>query len=539
VTEPDGGRVCVAGCRIRWDWLTAVAFSVISLGAGVGCTHAPRDTFAALWKRVPGVKREAVADAKPPAEPKVAAMQAATVADPDQILPGDPMFAESQPTDIVASDTASTLFADGSSVPTWEDPVAPTEPIDWGVARVSSTAPKGSADDDEPLLAIPDLGTTTATESAAETATDDSRVAALRNQLATDAASDTAASLSTNRQPLRLRVDGLVARARSLLQSGQLRDARRNAQLAQDLSESAELEIAPGEGRPTEVLREIEAAIAGATASVGPSVTPRGDAGADPFWTSSLLSSSPLGSPGATGASVAAGSATTTGSPSVSGPVDTAGADLALGMTDPATGAANAAANGTAISGPDLGAPAPAVGSMTASPVTASSDGTSPSMDAPQVEPAPRALANQGGTVGLASTEGALPPLPGFDAPTAASTKAVTTTELAATTVSPTLAGKLSERWDRPVPVESSDWPVGPSLPAPVVPNVEGVKPLPQLPPSAGGPAAPLLSDNPYRLAFEARRELFAPGVALSTVLLVAGVWMLIQPLWIRSRSSN
>jgi hypothetical protein len=59
-------------------------------------------------------------------------------------------------------------------------------------------------------------------------------------------------------QSLRLRVDGLLRRANELLRVGQLRDARRTAQLAAELSDSAALEFLPTEDRPNDVLREIE-----------------------------------------------------------------------------------------------------------------------------------------------------------------------------------------------------------------------------------------------------------------------------------------
>ncbi len=63
------------------------------------------------------------------------------------------------------------------------------------------------------------------------------------------------------RHPLRLRAESLTHRARQLMALGELADARRAAQQAVELSDSAHLEYLPSEERPRDLLRTIETAL--------------------------------------------------------------------------------------------------------------------------------------------------------------------------------------------------------------------------------------------------------------------------------------
>lgn len=99
-----------------------------------------------------------------------------------------------------------------------------------------------------------------------------SRLQKLKDALTADVRRDGDDSdRSDQHSPLRLRVDALLRKAEELLGLGQLPEARRTAQLAQDLSDTAGLEFTPTEDRPVDLLRRIDDALE--TASEAPPAT--------------------------------------------------------------------------------------------------------------------------------------------------------------------------------------------------------------------------------------------------------------------------
>jgi hypothetical protein len=178
-------------------------------------------------------------------------------------------------------------------VPSWrwtssdtppEEPVAPKVTANVAVVAVSDETSSEAATSDDPfvdnpaqaLAALPDLdhedpdssAETQAGEFAWLTAAPDvppadQRVHDLKAALHADAArQQSPVSAPTGPHPLRLRVDGLLRKAIDQLAAGQPDEARRTAQLAVDLSNTAGLEFLPNEDRPSDLLREIDEQLA-------------------------------------------------------------------------------------------------------------------------------------------------------------------------------------------------------------------------------------------------------------------------------------
>lgn len=84
------------------------------------------------------------------------------------------------------------------------------------------------------------------------------RIRELKEALSADAERELAEPPPPALHPMRLRVDGLLRRAQELLKGGELKEARRMAQVAAELSDSVSLEFLPTDERPNDLLREID-----------------------------------------------------------------------------------------------------------------------------------------------------------------------------------------------------------------------------------------------------------------------------------------
>ncbi|MBI1346020.1 hypothetical protein GC163_07000 [bacterium] len=90
----------------------------------------------------------------------------------------------------------------------------------------------------------------------------DQRIQQLKAALTADAEKQESQQLAEQqRHPLQLRAEALVSWAQHLLQLGRLNEAKRAAEQAQELSETAHLDYLPHEDRPRDLLRRIEAAM--------------------------------------------------------------------------------------------------------------------------------------------------------------------------------------------------------------------------------------------------------------------------------------
>jgi len=102
-------------------------------------------------------------------------------------------------------------------------------------------------------------------DSAAQTASvndPDQRIQQLKAALTADAELlESEQVAASQRHPLQLRAEALAGWAQQLFQLGQLNEARRAAQQAVDLSETANLDYLPNEDRPRDLLHRIETAL--------------------------------------------------------------------------------------------------------------------------------------------------------------------------------------------------------------------------------------------------------------------------------------
>lgn len=194
-------------------WLLAVCI------ATAGCARAPRPSVSPFWDRVTSFRK---AQEETELRPATASANVALSVDPstDDSPPGLALLSDHMPFETSGPE----LFPDD------------TAPIVDGFLAESWSTPE--------LPPLPE---------------EDQRLRELKNALQADV-DHMLSSDDTPRtpQPLRLRVDSLLRRARDLLNVGRLSEARRNAQLAVDLSDAVALEFLPSEERPVDLLREID-----------------------------------------------------------------------------------------------------------------------------------------------------------------------------------------------------------------------------------------------------------------------------------------
>jgi hypothetical protein len=182
-----------------------------------GCVRMPRQSMSNLWTHVPTWHRSSgsdeIAQVKEP--PKASANVAQASQSADQ--PGDSLSAASDAVD---------------ASPRKSDNAPPA------ISAVASSEPPADAN----------------TEAAPR-----QRIRELKDALTADAESELPRqSALPGAHPLRLRVESLLHKAQELLKVGELREARRIAQRAADLSDSIALEFLPTEDRPNDLLREID-----------------------------------------------------------------------------------------------------------------------------------------------------------------------------------------------------------------------------------------------------------------------------------------
>jgi hypothetical protein len=206
----------------RGSWLFLPAWCVIAtlLAASLtGCTRSPRTSMAQLLDRVPsfGWPNGEEEPAETTAEPKVTANSATALASNSSVdEPSDSAEADADP--FVARLDPAPIITE----------LAPADPF----LAISGALP-------EPLP--------------------DQRMQELKAALTADVERDAVQpSTFSSPHPLRLRVDGLLRRARELADAEHYAEARRSAQLAVDLTDALALEFLPNEERPTDLLRQID-----------------------------------------------------------------------------------------------------------------------------------------------------------------------------------------------------------------------------------------------------------------------------------------
>lgn len=194
-------------------WLLAVCITT------AGCARAPRPSVSPFWDRVTSFRK---AQEETELRPATASANVAQSVEPspDDSPVGLAVLSDHMPFEAAGPE----LFPDD------------TAPIVDGFLTESWSTPE--------LPPLPD---------------DDQRLRELKHALQADV-DQMLGSEDTPRtpHPMRLRVDSLLRRARDLLNLGRLSEARRNAQLAVDLSDAVALEFLPSEERPVDLLREID-----------------------------------------------------------------------------------------------------------------------------------------------------------------------------------------------------------------------------------------------------------------------------------------
>jgi hypothetical protein len=229
--------MAAVGVRQRLAWWS-VLWLAVTLGLVPvcgGCARSPRQSVSHLWDRVPGFRWSS--DDPEPSSATATANVARTV-DPDAL----------------PAQSDQTVLAD----PPFDEAEADVRPPGPPPIVEGWAAESAAGRDDFGVLAD-----------------DDQRLRDLKAALTADAIRELSSEdAPTAPHPLRLRVDNLLRRAQDLLKRGRLSEARRNAQLAVDLSDSVALEFLPSEERPVDLLREIDVRMQAEHASLSQSAAP-------------------------------------------------------------------------------------------------------------------------------------------------------------------------------------------------------------------------------------------------------------------------
>lgn len=194
--------------------------------------------MSGLWESVPQVRwsgtRSDAAAAPPKAEPSVAANTGASVARKETEA-----TTASPDNELAKSPGPSKSIRPVGGI---ETPKQAAEPDLVASEIESNPVPSNSAGNE---LTIADRG--------------HEQIEKLRAALNNDAAqAEGSPRHAGNTHDVRLRVDSLVEKARSLFDLGQLREARHAAKIAHDLGDAARLDYSPEEERPIDLVQRIE-----------------------------------------------------------------------------------------------------------------------------------------------------------------------------------------------------------------------------------------------------------------------------------------
>ncbi len=195
-----------------------------------------------LWQSVPqvrwaGARVESQQD-EMPVEPSVTANVAVVGAE----------TSEPQPTGKASVDTSSIPRPDESS-----SGQQASKRFPHGFGRTNPPASSDSVSTES--RPVPALSAATI----AQEETSEDQIERLRAAMNDDARRATESNrLASASNDMRIRVESLLERARRLFDVGQLTEARRTAQLAQELGETARLDYSPDEERPIDLVHQIE-----------------------------------------------------------------------------------------------------------------------------------------------------------------------------------------------------------------------------------------------------------------------------------------
>ncbi len=228
---------------LRYRALLLAGLAVQSLV--VGCKQTPRQTMSDLWEaRWSGARVDLPTDPKK-TEPSVTANVAATTdaAKTDPTVRGElKQLPEATRANASTSEPTGVQTLSGSKAP-----VDPSFTPETDLATASAVQ----------LTANESLEPATPQTVFAEPSLD--QIERLKAALNDDAERAKLPAPHANGAPdVRVRVESMVARARSLFDLGKLREARHAAKTAHDLGDSARLDYSPDEERPIDLIQRID-----------------------------------------------------------------------------------------------------------------------------------------------------------------------------------------------------------------------------------------------------------------------------------------
>lgn len=214
--------------------------ATVTLFLLVGCKHTPQQTMSGLWESVPQVRwsgtRPDPALPVPKAEPSVAANTGASVAKSQSSSPSSPN----------ADAEVARGVGQAKAIRTVGNVEPPKQTMD-------GEFPGGDFENNTPTQ------TNSPSSEFGLTERGQDQIEKLRAALDNDAVQVEGSPRNAgNTHDVRVRVDSLVEKARSLFDLGQLREARHTAKIAHDLGDAARLDYSPEEERPIDLVQRID-----------------------------------------------------------------------------------------------------------------------------------------------------------------------------------------------------------------------------------------------------------------------------------------